>query len=59
MGIAHPTDIPEPLKTAKGYIQPARGIKVTPEGISLVAYRTDGKGDRIVETKSSCGTKSN
>ena len=51
-------DIPEPLETAKGYIQPARGIKVTPEGISLVAYRTDGKGDRIIEPRSSCGTKS-
>ena len=51
--------IPAPLKTGQGYIQPARGIKVTPEGISLVAYRTDNNGDRIIETKSSCGTKSN
>ena len=51
--------IPAPLKTAQGYIQPARGIKVTPEGISLVAYRTDNNGDRLYEQKSSCGIKPN
>ena len=51
--------IPAPLKTSKGDIQPARGIKVTPKGISLVAYRTDGKGDRIIDRQSSCGVKSN
>ena len=58
-GLDPATDLPEPLKTSQGDIQPARGIKVTEEGISLVAYRTDNNGDRIVETKSSCGTKSN
>ena len=54
-GLDPATDLPEPIKTSQGDIQPARGIKVTEEGISLVAYRTDSKGNRIVEAKSSCG----
>ena len=49
------SDIPAPIETSKGKIQPARGIKVSETGeISLVAYRTNDAGDRIPEIKPNC-----
>ena len=48
--------MPKPLKTGRGNIQPARGIKVREDGqITLTAYRTNAKGDRFIEKYSSCG----
>jgi large exoprotein involved in heme utilization and adhesion len=47
--------IPEPIETAQGKIQPARGIKVTKDGrIILTAYRTNNAGERIPEIKPNC-----
>ena len=46
---------PQPIETSKGFIQPARGIKKTEEGIILTAYRTDNQGDRLPEIKPNCG----
>ena len=47
--------IPEPVETSKGKIQPARGIKVTKDGIILTAYRTNNAGDRVPENNLNCG----
>jgi large exoprotein involved in heme utilization and adhesion len=48
--------IPEPIETAQGKIQPARGIMVTKSGrIVLTAYRTNNAGERIPEGKINCG----
>ena len=48
--------IPEPIETAQGKIQPARGIKFTKDGrIILTAYPTDNAGERIPEVKNNCG----
>ncbi|MEO1465073.1 MAG: filamentous hemagglutinin, partial [Cyanobacteria bacterium J06633_1] len=58
--------LPQSLKTGKGEIQPARGIRVTEEGqVILTAYRTNYKGDkpngiaaqRLLERESSCGLR--
>ena len=47
--------IPEPIETAQGKIQPARGIKVTESGeIILTAYRTNNAGERLPENNPSC-----
>ena len=46
---------PQPIKTSKGEIQPARGIKKTKNGIILTAYPTDNQGDRLPEIKPNCG----
>ena len=49
------TDIPEALETAQGKIQPARGIKVTESGETiLTVYRTNNKGDRLTDIKPNC-----
>ena len=48
------TDIPEAVETSQGKIQPARGVRVTAQGIMLTAYRTNNKGDRLPESNSSC-----
>ena len=49
------SDIPAPIETSQGKIQPARGIKVSETGeISLVAYRTNNAGDRLPEIKQNC-----
>jgi len=48
--------IPEPIETAQGKIQPARGIKFTKDGrIILTAYPTNNAGERIPEGKINCG----
>ena len=50
--------IPEPLETAKGKIQPARGIEVKPDGsIALVAYHTDNSGRRISPSQTNCSSR--
>ena len=46
---------PQPIKTSKGEIQPARGIKKTKNGIILTAYPTNNQGDRLPEIKPNCG----
>ena len=46
--------VPEALETSQGKIQPARGIRVTQEGIVLTAYRTNNQGDRLPANNSSC-----
>ena len=47
--------IPAPTKTAKGKVQPARGIKISKTGeIVLTAYRTNNAGERIPEIKENC-----
>ena len=47
--------IPEPIETAKGKIQPARGIEVKADGtITLTAHRTDNSGARIPEPQINC-----
>ena len=47
--------IPEPIETAQGKIQPARGIKFTKDGrIILTAYRTNNAGERIPEIEPNC-----
>jgi large exoprotein involved in heme utilization and adhesion len=47
--------IPQPIKTSRGKIQLARGIKVSKSGkISLTAYRTNNAGERIPEIKPNC-----
>jgi filamentous hemagglutinin family protein len=49
-------NIPQPLETSQGKIQPARGIMVTESGkIALTAYRTNNAGERIPEAKVNCG----
>ena len=45
---------PPTLKTARGTIQPARGIAVTESGVILTAYRTNNAGDRLPEIETSC-----
>ncbi|MEO0834720.1 MAG: filamentous hemagglutinin, partial [Cyanobacteria bacterium J06642_3] len=52
-----PTSIvPQPIETTQGKIQPARGIKVKPDGgIILTAYQTNNSGTRIPESKMNCG----
>jgi filamentous hemagglutinin family protein len=48
-------NIPEPIETSQGKIQPARGIKVAKDGrIILTAYRTNDAGERIPEIKPNC-----
>ena len=47
--------IPEAFETSQGKIQPARGIRVTEDGIMLTAYRTNNQGDRLSESNSHCG----
>ncbi|MEO1341271.1 MAG: filamentous hemagglutinin, partial [Cyanobacteria bacterium J06635_13] len=51
--------LPQPLATSRGKIQPARGIRVTKKGqVILTPYRTDNKGDRLIdESQSSCGLR--
>jgi filamentous hemagglutinin family protein len=47
--------IPEPIETAQGKIQPARGIMFTKSGrIILTAYPTNNAGERIPEIKPNC-----
>jgi filamentous hemagglutinin family protein len=47
--------IPEPIETAKGKIQLARGIKVTKDGeIILTPYPTNNAGERIPVIKRNC-----
>ena len=46
---------PQPIKTSRGLIQPARGIKKTENGIVLTAYPTNNQGDRLPEIKPNCG----
>ena len=47
--------IPEPIETAQGKVQLARGIKITQDKrIILTAYRTNNAGDRIPEIKRNC-----
>ena len=55
-GETNPTSaIPAPIKTSIGKIQPARGIKVTKSGETiLTAYRTNNSGERIPEIKRNC-----
>ncbi|WP_019503402.1 hypothetical protein [Pleurocapsa sp. PCC 7319] len=55
-GEVNPTaNVPEPIETAQGKIQPARGIKVTESGeVILTAYRTNNQGDRLLEIKPNC-----
>ena len=49
-------NIPAPIETAQGKIQPARGVKVTESGeIILTAYRTDNSGERIWSSSVNCG----
>ena len=49
--------IPEAVKTSRGNIQPARGIKVNDSGeVVLTAYRTDNAGTRLPEIKLNCGS---
>ena len=56
-GEANPaSDIPAPIETSQGKIQPARGIKVTKSGeIVLTAYRTNNAGNRLLGIKRNCG----
>ena len=50
------SNIPAPIETSKGKIQPARGIEVTPSGVvKLTAYPTNNQGDRRPEIKPNCG----
>jgi large exoprotein involved in heme utilization and adhesion len=50
--------IPEPIETAQGKIQPARGIKFTKDGrIILTAYRTNNAGERIPKIEPNCQSK--
>ena len=49
--------LPQPLKTSKGRIQPAMGVRVTETGVTLTAYKTDNKGTRLPQSNSSCGVK--
>ncbi|MEM8723153.1 MAG: filamentous hemagglutinin N-terminal domain-containing protein [Cyanobacteria bacterium P01_G01_bin.39] len=50
------SNLPQPIETSIGKIQPARGIKVTDKGgIVLTAYRTNNQGTRLPNIKSSCG----
>ena len=51
------SSLPQPLKTSRGNIQPARGIQVTKEGIMLTAYRTNNKGDRLRDLNTNCGVR--
>lgn len=47
--------IPAPVKTARGKIQLARGIKVTEDGtVILTPYRTNNAGVRLPEINSNC-----
>ena len=47
--------LPKPIVTSRGEIQPARGIKVTEQGkVTLTAYRTNNKGDRLPNIETSC-----
>ena len=49
---------PQPIKTSQGRIQPARGIKVKPDGgIVLTAYRTNNSGERIAASEINCDRK--
>jgi large exoprotein involved in heme utilization and adhesion len=49
------TSIPEPIETAQGKIQLARGIKFTKDGrIILTAYPTNNAGERIPEIEPNC-----
>ena len=47
--------ISQPIETAKGKIQPARGIKVRADGsIALTAYQTNNSGERISQSQTNC-----
>jgi large exoprotein involved in heme utilization and adhesion len=47
--------IPEPIKTSRGKIYLARGIKVTKDGqVILTPYPTNNAGERIPEIKRNC-----
>ncbi|MCC0179793.1 S-layer family protein [Waterburya agarophytonicola K14] len=49
--------IPEPIETAQGKIQPARGVEITDLGeVILTAYRTDGAGERLPKIKRNCSS---
>ena len=46
---------PQPIKTSKGKIQPARGVEVTESGeVILTAYKTNNAGDRLLESERNC-----
>ncbi|MGL5079778.1 MAG: filamentous hemagglutinin N-terminal domain-containing protein, partial [Waterburya sp.] len=50
------TAIPKPIKTSRGKIQLARGIKFTEDGrIILTAYRTNNAGERLPAGRINCG----
>jgi filamentous hemagglutinin family protein len=54
--VASDPTIPPPIKTSKGKIQLARGIKITKDGqVILTAYRTNNAGERIFEGQINCG----
>jgi filamentous hemagglutinin family protein len=54
--VASEPTIPEPIKTSRGKIQLARGIKVTRDGqIILTPYATNNAGERIFEGSINCG----
>ena len=46
--------LPEAFETSQGKIQPARGVRVTEDGIMLTAYRTNSKGNRPTKINSGC-----
>ena len=53
--VKSPLDIPPPIETSQGKIQPARGIEVTESGeIRLVAYPTNNAGERLNPIKPNC-----
>ena len=49
------SDIPQPIETSQGNIQPARGIKLSESGdIILTAYQTSNSGDRPISDSPNC-----
>ena len=49
------SNIPAPIQTSQGKIQPARGIEVTKSGtVVLTAYHTNNAGDRLNQNKRNC-----
>ena len=53
------SNLPQPLKTSRGNIQPARGIEVTETGVILTAYQTNNKGTRFPNIDTNCKIKDN
>ena len=50
------SNIPAPIQTSEGKIQPARGIEVTKSGtVVLTAYHTNNAGERLIPSKRNCG----